>query len=156
MSETSNPPPYKAPMHDFSNGSKYVPPESGIGERIKEARKNLNISVEQLSDLTSRFDHEARYVDGSGISTPSLYRYEKSERLPGARELRLLCEALKVSPNWLLLGEERNEQESEYGEIGKVFCSLIDRAEQLNRPSGTPDNNLLHSLKLSEVKAKTK
>lgn len=156
MSDQTNSPTHTALVLDVSGGSKYVPPEAGIGERIKEARKNIGVSVEQLSDLTSRFDHEALYADGSGISTPSLYRYEKGERLPGARELRLLCEALKVTPNWLLLGKAESEQESEYGQIGRVLCSLIDRAEQLNRPSGSPSNDLLHALKLSEVKAKAR
>lgn len=155
MSDQTNSPSEIATL-DVSGGSTYVPPEASIGDRIKEARKNLGISVEQLSDLTSRFDHEARYADGSGISIPSLYRYEKGDRLPGAREMRLLCEALKVSPNWLLLGQAHSPEESEYGQIGRALCSLIDRAEQLNKPSGGASSDLLHGLKLSEVKAKSK
>lgn len=142
-------------MADYSQGSKYIPPEKAIGERIKESRKKLGLTVEQLSDLTSRFDHEENYADGSGVSTPSLYRYEKGDRMPGARELRLLCEALKVSPNWLLLGEKQDKEESEYGEIGKLFCSLVNRAEQANRPKGSSSNDLLHALKLSETKSKS-
>lgn len=155
MSDQTNRPPEIATL-DVSGGGKYVPPEASIGDRIKEARKNLGISVEQLSDLTSHFDHEARYADGSGVSTPSLYRYEKGERLPGAREIRLLCEALNVGPNWLLLGQTHSPEESEYGQIGRALCSLINQAEQLNKPSGSLSSDLLHALKLGEVKAKNK
>lgn len=42
----------------------------------------------------------------TGISRAVLFGYEAGRTRPGARELRLLCEALKVTPNRLLFGSE--------------------------------------------------
>ena len=42
----------------------------------------------------------------TGISRPVLFGYEAGRTKPGARELRLLSEALGVSPNRLLFGTE--------------------------------------------------
>ena len=79
-------------------------PEAGIGDRLKYGRGELSLSVEALARLTKRYDrHESK-----GVSPSSLLRYESGDSLPGARELRLLCEALAVPPQWLLLGELPN------------------------------------------------
>ena len=84
-------------------------PESGIGERIRYGRAELSLSVEALSRLTKRYDtHESK-----GVSPTSLARYESGESLPGARELRLLCQALAVPPQWLLLGDLPNMGKSQ-------------------------------------------
>lgn len=77
------------------------PPESMIGRRLQAARTHYKLSVEALSRLTKSFDPH----DGKGISPPSLARYESGTNHPGARELRLLCEALAVSADWLLYGQ---------------------------------------------------
>lgn len=42
----------------------------------------------------------------TGISRPVLFGYEAGRTKPGAKELRLLSEALSVSPNRLLFGTE--------------------------------------------------
>ena len=34
-----------------------------------------------------------------------MLRYEAGEALPGTRELRLLCESLRVTADWLALGQ---------------------------------------------------
>lgn len=76
-------------------------PESFLGKRLARAREHYRLKIEALSRLTKSYDvHEGR-----GISPPSLTRYESGESAPGAREIRLLCEALQVSPHWLVLGE---------------------------------------------------
>jgi transcriptional regulator with XRE-family HTH domain len=76
------------------------PPESLLGKRIKAARAHYNLSAEALSRLSRLADiHEGR-----GVSPPSISRYEAGEALPGARELRLLCDSLEVSAHWLLYG----------------------------------------------------
>jgi len=72
--------------------------ETGIGKRVAYCRGQLdNLSVEALARYTKNFD-----VDG--ISRMSIIRYEAGESLPGARELRILCDALWVSPTWMLTG----------------------------------------------------
>ncbi len=73
------------------------PPESRIGERISHCRRSLGLSVEALARFTRRFDAE-------GISRTSILRYEAGKPLPGARELRVLSEALAAPVQWLLFG----------------------------------------------------
>lgn len=86
-----------------------TPPEGAIGERLKYARSELSLSVEALARLTKPYDkHESK-----GVSPTSIARYESGESLPGARELRLLCEALDVPPQWLLLGSLPNMGKSQ-------------------------------------------
>lgn len=80
-------------------------PETGIGERIKYARSELSLSVDALARLTKRYD---QFGEEKGISPTSITRYESGESLPGARELRLLCEAFDVPVQWLLLGQLPN------------------------------------------------
>lgn len=72
--------------------------ESGIPKRIAYCRGQLNnLSVEALARYT-------KYFDPTGISKASIVRYESGDSFPGARELRILCDALWVSSDWLLLG----------------------------------------------------
>lgn len=75
-------------------------PEDLIGERIKSKRLSLDLNFEQLSRLSKDYDSA-----NEGISPTSLLRYESGKFKPGARELRILCDTLDVSANWLLLGE---------------------------------------------------
>ncbi|MDP2833667.1 MAG: helix-turn-helix transcriptional regulator [Pseudomonadota bacterium] len=84
----------------------YVPPEAGIGERIRKRRAEIQdgLSVEDLSRLCRLVDGE-----GQGVSKASLHRYESGQAMPGAREIRILCDALDVSANWLMLGAESKE-----------------------------------------------
>ncbi len=42
----------------------------------------------------------------TGLSRTVLINYEAGRHKPGARELRLLCDALEVSPNQLIYGSE--------------------------------------------------
>jgi transcriptional regulator with XRE-family HTH domain len=81
----------------------YTPPEQGIGERIRIKRAEIagGLSVEDLSRVCKEFDPEKQ-----GISRLALSRYEAGKFVPGARELRILCDALGISPNWLLLGKD--------------------------------------------------
>jgi transcriptional regulator with XRE-family HTH domain len=44
--------------------------------------------------------------DKRGISRTALIGYEQGSSSPGLREVRLLCEVLRVTPNWLVYGTE--------------------------------------------------
>lgn len=95
--------------------SLFVPPEDKIGERIKEAREKIGLNFEQLARLTVEYD-APQYEQG--ISAAMLARYERGVDdgrpvLPGARELRLLCEALDVRADWLLLGMKEDTETAE-------------------------------------------
>lgn len=65
----------------------------GIATELKIAREAKGYSFADLHRLT-------------GLSRTALHQYESGARKPGARELVLLCKALEVSPNRLLLGTE--------------------------------------------------
>lgn len=96
----------------------YTPPEQGIGERIRLKRAEVGdgLSVEDLSRVCKEFDPE-----GKGISRLALSRYEAGKFMPGARELRILCKALGISPNWLLLGNDSDRlSKSDYEMIEKL------------------------------------
>lgn len=83
-----------------------VPAESGIGARIAYCRGQLNnLPIEALARYT-------KYFDADGISRQSLLRYEAGESMPGAREMRILCDALWVPAGWLLFGsvEESHDE----------------------------------------------
>lgn len=80
---------------------KSPPPEAGIWQRVRDKRKELGLSVQDLSRLTALYD----YWGGNGVSRSMLARYENPEGFkPGAREIGLLCAALDVSADWLVLG----------------------------------------------------
>jgi transcriptional regulator with XRE-family HTH domain len=72
-----------------------------IGKRIVEARTGLGFSQEAIHARTKWHDPEK-----VGISRAVLSLYETGVNKPGARELRILCETLKVTPNWLLYGSD--------------------------------------------------
>lgn len=72
-----------------------------IGKRIADARTGLGWSQTALHTRTKLADPE-----GVGISRAVLSLYETGKNKPGAREIRILCDTLKVSPNWLLYGSE--------------------------------------------------
>lgn len=85
---------------DTSGVSTQRPPEDTIGDRIKTKRADLGLNFEELSRLCKEYD-----AAGDGIAPNTLLRYESGKFKPGARELRILCDTLDVSANWLLLGE---------------------------------------------------
>ena len=89
------------------------PPEQGIRDRIAYARTQLGLSFEALARFTVNFDKQ----DQKGISATSLLRYESGEYEPGAREIRILCDAFDASPRWLIYGELDNAGEDDTEQI---------------------------------------
>lgn len=67
--------------------------EDGIGIRLKSAREIKGLSQSDLHRST-------------GLSRMVISKYESGQNKPGSRELRLLCDALGVSPNYLIYGTE--------------------------------------------------
>lgn len=67
--------------------------EDGIGIRLKAARELKGLSQSDLHNKT-------------GLSRTVLINYEAGRHKPGARELRLICDALEISPNYLIYGSE--------------------------------------------------
>lgn len=64
-----------------------------VGIELKKAREAKQLSHTDLNRLT-------------GISRSVLSGYETGRTKPGAKEIKLLCEALSVNPNRLLFGSD--------------------------------------------------
>lgn len=64
-----------------------------LASTLIQARTAIGITQNELHKRT-------------GISREAIKGYESGRNKPGSRELRLLCEALHVSPNMLLFGTE--------------------------------------------------
>ena len=95
--------PKKRPLP--ADGTDAIPvPESGFGKRLAELRAGKNLNHDALSELTKLADAQKR-----GIARTTLRGYELGVYKPGIRELRVLCQALGVSPNKLIFGEDTNE-----------------------------------------------
>lgn len=65
-----------------------------IGEQITQAMERLNITVTELHKRT-------------GISRTVLLAYTRGTYAPGARELKLLCDNLDITPSVLLYGSNQ-------------------------------------------------
>lgn len=76
-------------------------PEKDLGQRLKQLRENQDLSQEQVSLLTKAHDR-----DGEGLSRSVISMYERGINKPSPRELRVLCDTFKVTPNELLYGRE--------------------------------------------------
>lgn len=107
-------------------------PEKTIGTRIREKREGLGMNFEQLSALTREYDAE-------GIAAVTLRRYEREEggTLPGLRELRILCDALDVSSDYLLRGQAASELElrdrADWKDLKAILLRVVDA---VRLPSG--------------------
>lgn len=110
-------------------------PERGIAKRIAYCRGQLdNLSFEALARYT-------RYFDRKGIAPTSLMRYESGEYLPGARELRILCDAFWVPAQWLLFGtvaQDADSSSAQSVELVDALRSFILRVTE----SGIPGDDV--------------
>lgn len=87
---------YVYPLKGFFVSDTHLPqlPESiSFASELIKARNDLGLTQSQLATK-------------SGLSLSALKAYESGRNMPGARELRELCQALQVSPNKLLFGKE--------------------------------------------------
>jgi transcriptional regulator with XRE-family HTH domain len=69
-----------------------------IGKRVQEARRNNSLSQEELATKLE--------LDGWKISRVSLAKIETGTRQVTDIQVMILCEILKVSPEWLLDKDE--------------------------------------------------
>lgn len=70
-----------------------LPENISFASELIKARNDLGLTQSQLSSKCA-------------LSLSAIKAYESGRNLPGARELRELCNALQVSPNKLLFGKE--------------------------------------------------
>jgi transcriptional regulator with XRE-family HTH domain len=94
-------------------------PENDLGDRIQATRKSKNLTQGDLADLTKSLDSEEK-----GISRAVLSLYESGTNRPSPREIRLLCEALTITPNYLIYGDNAPFHESnDYQRYGVLYRS---------------------------------
>lgn len=120
-------------------------PEKGIGKRIAYCRGQLdNLSVEALARYTKNFD-------SSGISRTTILRYESGDNIPGAREIRILCDALWVPAEWLLFGQVHFVEELPLGaqHLLKSIMSYIH--ERVGLPDFDVSKDMLTRQKAAET-----
>lgn len=73
----------------------------GVGQRLKVAREERDFTQGAVANRAKMIDPEKK-----GISRTAIIGYEQGTSKPGLREIKLLCEVLRISPNWLIYGTE--------------------------------------------------
>ena len=68
-----------------------------IGERLFEIMNEKNISMPELSRMT-------------GISRHTIFDWQRRNTNPGADKIMVICEALQITPEELLVGKQDNEK----------------------------------------------
>jgi transcriptional regulator with XRE-family HTH domain len=68
-----------------------------FGEKVKEARRSLNLSQAELAEKT-------------GISERSLYTYEQLGTIPRKSNIKKIADALNVTVAYLMDGDETDKQ----------------------------------------------
>jgi transcriptional regulator with XRE-family HTH domain len=113
-----------------------VAPEKSIGARIKAKREELGLNFEQFAALTREYEAE-------GIAAVTLRRYEREgdrATLPALRELRILCDALDVTADYLLRdrrpAEDERRDSADWEELKAIMARAI-KTEQLPGIVGT-------------------
>lgn len=133
--------------HREQNEKEWGPlPELGIAERIKEARQRPEngLTIESLSRMCKLIDPAEQ-----GISHQTLVKYEKGIVLPGSRELRILCDALAVSADWLLMGREKPGYITMDLALTNLGQMIQERIMQWNHGG---QSDLIRSLQLEKAK----
>ena len=68
-----------------------------IGERLFKIMNEKNISMPELSRMT-------------GISRHTIFDWQRRNTNPGADKIMVICEALQITPEELLVGKQDNEK----------------------------------------------
>lgn len=83
------------------------PIDEAIGRRLRESRESRKLTQQAVS-IRSKWADPAQ----KGVSRTALIGYEAGTSRPGTRELRILCETLKVTPNEIVFGSDAPFQAS--------------------------------------------
>jgi len=89
-----------------------------IGERIAARRKQLGFTQEAISNLTD-------------ISVNQLSNLENSRSVPTVETVLKLSEALKVTPDYFLLGIVRSMEEKPVADIAQKALLCNDKQKRL-------------------------
>ncbi len=78
------------------------PTQDEFASRLADRRRQLFPNLTAFARHTVAID-----PDGKGISRSALLEYERGTYRPGTRELKIICSALRVTPNMLIYGTEQ-------------------------------------------------
>ena len=129
-------------------------PERSIGSRISKLRESLGLNFEQFSALTREFDAE-----GNGIAAVTLRRYERTDdgsTNPGLRELRILCDALDVSADFLVRGIEPDPTNADWEALKAIIQRATSEHERPHLTGKDPYSNFARQESLKRARLHTK
>ena len=92
-----------------------------ISERLFSIMGEKNILVPDLSRMT-------------GISRHTIYDWQRKNTNPGADKIMIICEALQITPEELLLGRgsEGAELNEKNGESSSIDLQVMERCRELS------------------------
>lgn len=88
-----------------------------IGGRLKDARENLNYTQSQFAELLGICDEHYRKIENGSVGLT-------------IEKVCILYQEAKIDPNYLILGENRDNMDIEYSLNN---CSKEDRKEMMLR-----------------------
>ena len=89
---------------------------SSLGERLKTRRRELNLTLNQLGQACN-------------ISPQLISDYENGRKEPGVKNIKLLCNTLKVYPNYFLLDDDYDIVSAKNNTYGQVLKNYIESLE---------------------------
>ena len=84
-----------------------------IGKRLAARRKELGLKQSQVNEM-------------AGLSDKYLSNIETARSIPSIEVLMRLCDALQTTPDAILLGAVRAEEDSE---LDKILCDKLHRMD---------------------------
>lgn len=101
-----------------------------IGERLFSIMKEKNISMPELSRMT-------------GISRHTIFDWQRRNTNPGSDKIMVICEALQITPEELLIGKQRNDAPIDHDASVSVDGIEIDLVKEYQELSETKKKRLL-------------
>lgn len=101
-----------------------------LGENIKELRKKLNISQEELGNR-------------SGLSRNAIYNYENDKRTPDTDTLNRIAKALNVSPFKLAMDLFSTNDTYFKSELEKILDSSINKDSYHSEDDDNDEDEIL-------------
>ena len=87
-----------------------------IGERLFRIMGEKNISMPQLSRMT-------------GISRHTIFDWQRRNTNPGSDKIMVICEALQIRPEELLIGKLNEEVQEDGEQAGQDYTLKVDDIE---------------------------
>ena len=90
-----------------------------ISERLFEIMKDNNISMPELSKMT-------------GISRHTIFDWQRRGTNPGADKIMIICEALRITPEQLLIGRLGEKDVNDICDPDELDMQIIEGARVLS------------------------